>query len=73
MVLSYLNNSKKAALVGMLTHMGHANGGCERLASTPIPFTDGVLVHRTKLEDPFGATPNDLALDTICWTCPRKH
>ncbi|HTV84792.1 MAG TPA: bestrophin family ion channel [Dyella sp.] len=34
----------------MQLHMGHlsdALGGCERIASTPIPFTYGVIIHRT--------------------------
>ncbi|RDS79800.1 bestrophin family protein [Dyella psychrodurans] len=34
----------------MQVHMGHlsdALGGCERIANTPIPFTYGVIIHRT--------------------------
>jgi ion channel-forming bestrophin family protein len=34
----------------MQVHMGHlsdALGGCERIAGTPIPFTYGVIIHRT--------------------------
>ena len=34
----------------MEVHMGHlsdALGGCERIASTPIPFTYAVIIHRT--------------------------
>jgi putative membrane protein len=34
----------------MQLHMGHlsdALGGCERIAGTPIPFTYGVIIHRT--------------------------
>ena len=30
-----------------LTELGRAVGGCERIASTPIPFAYGVLLHRT--------------------------
>ena len=95
------------ALEQPLAQIGVAIGGCERLASTPIPFTYGVIVHRTiylyclllpfglvdsigpmtpvvvvfiaytffalealgsELEDPFGTSPNDLALEAICWT-----
>lgn len=29
-----------------LSHLGSALGGCERLASTPIPFTYSVIIHR---------------------------
>lgn len=95
------------ALEQPLAQLGTAIGGCERLASTPIPFTYGVIVHRTiylyclllpfglvdsigpmtpvvvvfiaytffalealgsELEDPFGTSANDLALEAICWT-----
>lgn len=87
--------------LGLLTE---ALGGCERIASTPIPFTYAVIIHRTiylycvllpfglvdsigpmtpvivafisytffalealsaEIEDPFGAEPNDLALDAM--------
>ncbi|AYZ65288.1 hypothetical protein EGY31_18345 [Burkholderia multivorans] len=30
-----------------LNHLGNAVGGCERIASTPIPFAYSVLLHRT--------------------------
>lgn len=30
-----------------LGRLGNASGGCERIASTPIPFTYSVIVHRT--------------------------
>ncbi|KVN40997.1 hypothetical protein WJ63_27650 [Burkholderia pyrrocinia] len=30
-----------------LNHLGDAVGGCERIASTPIPFAYSVLLHRT--------------------------
>ena len=35
------------ALEAQFTHIGDAVGGCERLAATPIPFTYGVIIHRT--------------------------
>ena len=35
------------ALEGPLDRIGAAIGGCERLANTPIPFTYGVIIHRT--------------------------
>ncbi|MBN8749753.1 Bestrophin, RFP-TM, chloride channel [Xylophilus ampelinus] len=95
------------ALERPLDQVGAAVGGCERLASTPIPFTYSVIIHRTiylyclllpfglvdsigpmtpvvvtlvaytffalealghEIEEPFGDSPNDLALDAICWT-----
>jgi ion channel-forming bestrophin family protein len=95
------------ALERPLERIGTAIGGCERLASTPIPFTYSVIIHRTiyfyclllpfglvdsigpmtpvivvlvaytffalealgsEIEEPFGDSPNDLALDAICWT-----
>ena len=34
-------------LEAQFTHIGDAVGGCERLAATPIPFTYGVIIHRT--------------------------
>jgi len=34
-------------LDGQLNHLGEAVGGCERIASTPIPYPYGVLLHRT--------------------------
>jgi putative membrane protein len=30
-----------------LDHLTDALGGCERIASTPIPFTHSVIIHRT--------------------------
>jgi putative membrane protein len=35
------------AMEGPLGRLGAAFGGCERIASTPIPFTYSVIVHRT--------------------------
>jgi len=35
------------ALEGPLGHLTDALGGCERIASTPIPFTYMVIIHRT--------------------------
>lgn len=32
---------------GPLGQVGAAVGGCERIANTPIPFTYGVIIHRT--------------------------
>ncbi|WP_067066517.1 bestrophin family protein [Roseateles chitosanitabidus] len=34
-------------LDAQLTEIGKAIGGCERIASTPIPYAYGVLLHRT--------------------------
>ncbi|WP_420992140.1 bestrophin family protein [Cupriavidus sp. 30B13] len=34
-------------LDGQLDRLGEVVGGCERIASTPIPFAYGVLLHRT--------------------------
>lgn len=87
-----------------LNNISNIIGGCERIASTPIPFTYKVLLHRTvymycfllpfglvdsigwmtplivvfisytfmafdaivnEIEEPFGAEPNDLALNTM--------
>jgi putative membrane protein len=87
-----------------LNNLSNIIGGCERIASTPIPFTYKVLLHRTvylycfllpfglvdsigwmtpiivvfiaytfmafdaivnEIEEPFGAEPNDLALNTM--------
>lgn len=87
-----------------LTELCHVQGGCERIAATPLPFAYSLLLHRTahifclalpfalagtlgwwtplpvllvsytffgldalgdELEDPFGADPNDLPLDTM--------
>lgn len=35
------------ALEAPLSRLNNAMGGCERIASTPIPFTYAVLIHRT--------------------------
>lgn len=35
------------ALETPFAHIGTALGGCERIANTPIPFTYGVIIHRT--------------------------
>lgn len=87
-----------------LNGLNEAHGGCERIASTPLPFTYSVILHRTvylyclmlpfglldsiglmtplmvgfvaytffaiealsdEIEEPFGITPNDLALDAM--------
>lgn len=87
-----------------LGRLTEALGGCERIASTPIPFTYAVIIHRTiylycvllpfglvdaigpmtpvivafiaytffalealgdEIEEPFGTSPNDLALDAM--------
>ena len=89
---------------GPLGRLTEALGGCERIASTPIPFTYAVIIHRTiylycvllpfglvdaigpmtpvivafiaytffalealgaEIEEPFGTSPNDLALDAM--------
>lgn len=94
----------------MEAHLGRlteALGGCERIASTPIPFTYSVIIHRTiytycvllpfglvdaigpmtpvvvafiaytffaleelgaEIEEPFGSSANDLALDAMSRT-----
>lgn len=36
-----------SAMEAPLNRLGQALGGCERIASTPIPFTYAVLIHRT--------------------------
>lgn len=93
-----------------LNALDTAVGICERISSTPIPFSYSVLLHRTvylycfllpfglvdvtgsftplicvfvaytlfaleaiadEMEDPFDATPNALALDTIAQTIER--
>jgi len=90
-----------------LGRLTEALGGCERIASTPIPFTYAVIIHRTiylycvllpfglvdaigpmtpviiafiaytffslealgnEIEEPFGTSPNDLALDAMSAT-----
>ncbi|MGJ7527174.1 bestrophin family protein [Variovorax sp. GB1P17] len=90
-----------------LGRLTEALGGCERIASTPIPFTYAVIIHRTiylycvllpfglvdaigamtpvvvafiaytffalealgaEIEEPFGTSPNDLALDAMSRT-----
>lgn len=35
------------AMDAPLSHLNEALGGCERIASTPIPFTYSVIIHRT--------------------------
>jgi ion channel-forming bestrophin family protein len=96
-----------AAFDHHLNQLSNIVGGCERIASTPIPFPYTVLLHRTvyiycfllpfalvdsigwmtplivvfigytcialdaivnEIEEPFGDSPNDLALNTICQT-----
>lgn len=42
-----LSPSAALAMEGPLGQLGNALGGCERIASTPIPFTYSVIVHRT--------------------------
>lgn len=92
------------AMDSSMGRLGEALGGCERIASTPIPFTYAVLIHRTiffyclllpfglidsiglmtpviaafiaytffaleavaaEIEEPFGLSQNDLALDAM--------
>lgn len=94
----------QSAMDANISNFSDIIGGCERIASTPIPFSYNVLLHRTvyiycfllpfgfannlgwyapfiitfvaytftaleaiadELEDPFGHTPNDLALDAM--------
>lgn len=56
------------ALETSLEQLGTALGGCERIASTPIPFTYAVILHRSIYLYcfwlPFGL------LDTIGWMTP---
>ena len=51
-----------------LAEMSHALGGCERIASTPIPFTYTVIIHRSVylycMLLPFGL------VDTLGWMTP---
>jgi putative membrane protein len=51
-----------------LSGLNDAHGGCERIASTPLPFTYSVMLHRTVylycLMLPFGL------LDAIGWMTP---
>lgn len=93
-----------AELDRSLAGLNDAFGGCERIASTPLPFTYSVILHRTvyvycmmlpfglldsigimtplmvtfvaytffaiealsdEIEEPFGTSPNDLALDAM--------
>ncbi|MFT3816841.1 MAG: bestrophin family protein [Rubrivivax sp.] len=42
-----LSDLRLMTLEVQLAELGKAVGGCERLASTPIPFVYGVLLHRT--------------------------
>ncbi|WP_027016735.1 bestrophin family protein [Comamonas composti] len=56
------------ALEASLSHLSGALGGCERIASTPIPFTYAVIIHRCIYLYcfwlPFGL------LDAIGWMTP---
>lgn len=88
-----------------LNHLSEVLGGCERIASTPLPLSYSVMIHRTvyvyclllpfglvssvgaftplvcllvaysflaletlaqELEEPFGTSPHDLPLQTMC-------
>jgi putative membrane protein len=99
-----LSQALVQAMEGPLGRLTEALGGCERIASTPIPFTYAVIIHRTiylycvllpfglvdaigpmtpvivafiaytffalealgaEIEEPFGTSPNDLALDAM--------
>lgn len=42
-----ISDARLWTLDAQLTELGKAVGGCERIASTPIPFAYGVLLHRT--------------------------
>ena len=42
-----LSDSQLWTIDTQLNELGSAVGGCERIASTPIPFAYGVLLHRT--------------------------
>ena len=102
-----LDSIRQKAFDENLNQLADIIGGCERIAGTPLPYSYGVLIHRTvyiycfllplglldslgwmmppivvfmaytytaleaiaeELEDPFGTSPNDLALDTMCRT-----
>jgi putative membrane protein len=57
-----------AQIDNSLSGLNDAYGGCERIASTPLPFTYSVILHRTVylycMMLPFGL------LDTIGWMTP---
>ncbi len=94
-----------------LSRLSNVVGGCERIASTPFPYSFGVLLHRTvfvycvllpfgladslreatpfvgvfvaytllaleeiahEIAEPFGTSPNDLALDAMCCNIERS-
>jgi putative membrane protein len=42
-----ISDTRFLTLDTQLAELGRAVGGCERIASTPIPFAYGVLLHRT--------------------------
>lgn len=42
-----ISDTRFWTLDAQLAELGRAVGGCERIASTPIPFAYGVLLHRT--------------------------
>jgi putative membrane protein len=42
-----LSPALNQAMEGPLGRLTEALGGCERIASTPIPFTYAVIIHRT--------------------------
>ena len=42
-----ISDARLWTLDAQLCELGNAVGGCERIASTPIPFAYGVLLHRT--------------------------
>jgi putative membrane protein len=99
-----LDSISAVAIDQNLNNVSTAIGGCERIASTPLPFSYAIIVHRVvhiycfllplglvdtigwmtpiitvivayafialeelagQLEDPFGTSANDLALDAI--------
>jgi putative membrane protein len=103
----YIDTIGQVAMDENLNKLSGIVGGCERIASTPIPYTYSVLLHRTvylycfflpfglvdsldwltplitvfiaytfvafetiadELEEPFGTSPNDLALNAMCFT-----
>ena len=100
-----LNGCLAAAIDASMSSMTAAAAACERIKSTPIPFSYTLMLHRTaylycfllpfglvdtigfmtpfvvgivaytffgldalgdEIEEPFGSSPNDLALDAIC-------
>ena len=44
-----LNPMHYALVEGQLTALSHVQGGCERIANTPVPFAYSLLLHRTAL------------------------